>query len=271
MKTSKSEDYYLHIAGSYIQVCFHPSGWDQARKYFVSKFILAYKRFIVSGKTVPSIHYSIDICDTLEYKGLLRKTEKKLYIMVYEICSHKRLKTYYYISPTQFRIVMNTVIQILLRNHQGFLIHSSSSEINGEAVLFIGPSGAGKTTIVKLLQKKYMALTEDSSYICIENNHYYLYMTPLPEKISIKKRSNKYPISKIFFLFKSNHTGIEELKNRDDIYINIMKQLWTDTENAPHQIKFVADFVKKCRFYNLFFQKDANKLIRLFENIPEKE
>lgn len=270
MGSSRSEDYYLHIAGSYIQVCFYPSGWDKARKYFVSKFILAYKRFIVNKKMVPFINYTLDIQDTLEYKGLQRKTDKRLYIMLYEVCSPKRLTTYYYISPTQFRIVLNTAIQIVLKKRQGFLIHSSSSEINGEAVLFIGPSGAGKTTIVNLLQKKYMALTEDSSYICIENNHYYLYMTPLPEKISIKKRSNKYPISKIYFLYKSNHTGIEELKSSDDIYINIMKQLWTDTENASHQIKYVADFIKRCRFYNLFFQKDANKLLKLFENIPKK-
>lgn len=67
------------------------------------------------------------------------------------------------------RFLLKWVIIRALENHQVFYIHGSGVAKNGSALLFIGPTGFGKTsTLITFLQNGYKLITDDT--ILIRNN-----------------------------------------------------------------------------------------------------
>ena len=82
-----------------------------------------------------------------------------------EYLPHNTLTSYYHISISQFQFILRNVIQILLTENNGFILHASACVIDGKASLFTGFSGAGKSTVIKLLKTKYPALADDTVII----------------------------------------------------------------------------------------------------------
>lgn len=93
----------------------------------------------------------------------------------------------------------------------GVLIHSSSAHLEGKGFCFIGSSGAGKTTIVKLF-KKFKSLNDDLNLLFFSEEK--LCIFPLP----ILSKKIFYPIvdaSALFILNKSQKDEVIKIKKGD--------------------------------------------------------
>ncbi len=87
----------------------------------------------------------------------------------------------------------------------GILVHSSSAYFEGNGVCFIGKSGAGKTTILKLL-KSFQPLNDDLNLLFFSKEK--LFIFPLP----VLSKNIFYPAVPVRFIFILNKSRRDELK-----------------------------------------------------------
>jgi hypothetical protein len=163
------------------------------------------------------------------------------------------------------------MFELLLKN-RGFILHSSASISEDEAFVFVGSSGAGKSTSAKLLKEEYPRLNDDKSIIRKVNNNYFCYQNSFREKYEYRKNpeidARGYKVSKLFFLRKSNDFKMEKIADKDLVLKKILKQVLNSGQiPIGNAMKFVSSFDN---FYYLYFAKDKKRMIRFFKSISEK-
>lgn len=112
----------------------------------------------------------------------------------------KKTEVYYHLNETQFNIILVDIFEELLAQHNGFLLHASATAIDGKALLFSGPSGVGKSTIVKLIKKISLPLSDDLIAVKKIGKKLMVYQTPFAEKNVVQKNTHSYPLHAILLL-----------------------------------------------------------------------
>ncbi len=107
-----------------------------------------------------------------------------------------------------------------LAYRQGCIIHSMGMIQNGKGYLFIGHSGAGKSTMAKLMQQDATILCDDRNVIRKETDNYQLYGTWRHSDVSAVSPLSA-SLKSIFFL---NQSEINHLHHVDN-YRRSFKQL----------------------------------------------
>jgi hypothetical protein len=93
-------------------------------------------------------------------------------------------------------------------------VHSSAISYNGQAVLFLGESGTGKSTHTRLWTQNIKGaglINDDSPILRVENNTVYAYGSPWSGKTPCY-RTEKYPVAAIVRLSQAPHNSIKKLK-----------------------------------------------------------
>jgi hypothetical protein len=92
---------------------------------------------------------------------------------------------------------------------------------------FLGPSEAGKTTLVKLLQPVWETGNDEFNAIMPENGRYMLYSTPFKASINYTMSvMNSVKASQLFFLKQFNRNYIENIPDNKK-YFNLLKNIYT--------------------------------------------
>lgn len=259
------EPIYLSISDFFIKITFIEGEFPFSR--VISRNIQhIYSGFVVSDP--KRIDYEIEIIqrkkiDTLSYK------KTKNYIVIYERMSMTKIRTYYYISGLQFRLILRDIIIELLEKQNGFMIHASAIVHNKFAYLFVGKSGIGKSTIASLLENKYQVLADDSGILKQKNGYYYFYQSILSEKKNIYKDSCHYSLGGIFFLKQRQQCVLKKINNKETILAHLLKQLWGMQNNiSSNQMRNLTNFVNKNNlFYNLGFNTNILDILRVIKPI----
>jgi len=255
------ETKYLNIAGFVIRINFKLTEWEFALNKCKEGINEYYGGFMMKDKS-KKIDYTINFVERKILEMTYRKKEKINLINFFEILNKDTIVTFYQISIFQFQIIIRTILQELLTSGKGFMLHSSSIEINNYAYIFTGKNGAGKSTAMKLLSGKYRALADDTVIVRKINRKYYMFQTPFIEKEAwVKKNSDQLPIAGFFFLEKAHYFKIETIKDKNYILNRLIKQFFTEQEYVKKQIKILMGFVNHFDHFNkLYFAKDAVKL-----------
>lgn len=206
---------------------------------------------------------------------ILEKNSMKIrrsFIYAYGEIKINEMITFNHISLQQLTFALIKILQFLLKKNGGFLIHSSANIISGKAVLFTGESGAGKSTIMTFLNRQYQAFSDDTLIIKKANGRYLCFQTPLVEKNAWVKKTNRgFPISRIYFLRKSDFFRTNAISDKNRLISNLSRQIWTDkgvlNEHMGHFLDFINGFDD---FYRLYFAKDQNGVIKFFRDEHEK-
>jgi hypothetical protein len=93
------------------------------------------------------------------------------------------------------------VLQHLLLEHRGILVHALGVADRGEGVLFVGRSGAGKSTLATLY-KPYPDVTiigDERVIVTTEQGQFWLSGTPWPGD-GFRVSGHRVPLRRIFFL-----------------------------------------------------------------------
>ena len=116
------------------------------------------------------------------------------------------------LSPYAADCVLRIVHTLLLSREQGFLLHASSAVRGGRAFLFTGPSGAGKTTIVRHAPGDVTVLTDEISYVRRQGDGYVAFGTPFAGEWADVGEPVSAPIAAIFRLARGSapvHTALD--------------------------------------------------------------
>ena len=191
------------------------------------------------------------------------KFKNKNYIEYYKVGkSKKSIFTFYTISLEQFIQLLRYLLFYLLKR-TGFFMHGSVSIHNNKALLFLGPSGKGKSTIIGLLRNKALPFCDDSFIIRKIKSNYYCFQTPFLDKQSwVKKQSKGYLIKNIYILEQSKTVSIENT-NQFDAKNILLGELVGNHTNIKHSTYALMKFLKNSKCISwLFFNLDSEEIIQ---------
>ncbi|MEW6041042.1 MAG: hypothetical protein AB1633_05935 [Elusimicrobiota bacterium] len=167
-----------------------------------------------------------------------------------------------------FNSFLRIIFSLLAVELGGVLLHSSGSCIASGALLFIGKSGSGKSTIIKNLlvypNNRNKILSDEITLVMPSNNDgYNSFSTPFFGTLEgrLKITSKQAPVKKIFFLKKSNHFNIKKLKRNkalERLLPNIIFFL-KDGFFAEKVMSIAAGITEKIPCYELSFTERVKK------------
>ncbi|MFH1478500.1 MAG: radical SAM protein [Candidatus Omnitrophota bacterium] len=150
----------------------------------------------------------------------------------------------------------------LLADREGCVLHASGVELEGKGLLFVGVSGAGKSTMIKMLKGSSKILCDDRIIVRKQPEGFKMYGTwshgEIPEV------SNASALLKgVFFLNKSKENKIELINDKREITRKLLPRLikpFVTVEWWEKSLQFIEKMADEGTFYNLYFDKSGNIL-----------
>ena len=112
---------------------------------------------------------------------------------------------------TEVENFLRVYAAFLLLREQAFLLHSSAAVVEGEAVVFFGHSGAGKSTSALLCQEAgHPVLSDDLNILCERGGRWCVQASPFISEIK-SVQPGLFPVRRLFFLYKAKQNGIDSV------------------------------------------------------------
>src|SRR3989344_2181225 len=119
-------DLYVSIAGFTIRLRFGEIHYyDYPKRQLIHNIKHMYRGFFIPQTAVSSVDHTIFVFDNTTYRILGRNKNTKEYIQYYHTISKTQTETWYHVSSFQFATVMKKVVDRLLSQHHGFVLHAS--------------------------------------------------------------------------------------------------------------------------------------------------
>jgi len=198
---------------------------------------------------------------------LPNKKDKSNFALHFFRMDKNKIITYQFLSINQFNfLLIKFVLSYLMSKDKAFFLHCSANLINGETVLFLGSSGAGKSTITSIIHKFGLPSLADDGVV-IRNIKNILYAFPLPlfeKKKWINKyfsiKTNKgYPIKGIYFLKKSKFNFI---KKASKYYLaQKIPPLIYNIGFFDKNFSYTMEFIRRVKNINILFFSKSNQYL----------
>lgn len=261
------EEIYVNIAGLNIRIVFG-NAHDLAQR---SSFIEQVKDFLEGfiAKSSFAVNFTIEVIDMQKVDNAQAMKGKQHYSLFYQNITKTRISTYFQISLYEFEILIQNALYYLLGKNNGFLLHASAAKIGKDANLFLGRSGAGKSTSVALLKNAFQPLSDDSSIIRKTSGQYFYFRHPFTEKNVYKNKDSKpLKIARILIIRKAQSVTLKKIGDKTQLAKLLISQIQSPNEQT---IKNVMEFATRFEGgYILKFPKNKNLLQQFFKNL-EKE
>ncbi|HZU43773.1 MAG TPA: hypothetical protein VE994_13935 [Terriglobales bacterium] len=162
-------------------------------------------------------------------------------------------------NPYSVDAVLRIVHTLVLAQRGGFLLHAASAIRNGQAFLFSGISGAGKTTMARLAPPDATVLTDEISYISHERDSYIAHGTPFAGELATLGANEHAPIAAVYLLEKGSANRIDPVPTSDAIRALLRNTLFFAHDPAMVEQLFNAGcrFVERVPVRRLSFVPDA--------------
>lgn len=254
----------MSIAGYILKITFSKSDLFVDNREF-KKMIFRYNGGFIVNKKPKKIDYELNFSRT--NKMYILNKAKEVDICLYNKMNNHKMTTYYHISHLQFVFILRHIINQLIKN-DGFVLHCSANLVKQNAYVFLGKSGAGKSTISSLLSSKFAILADDMGIIKKEGEKYFFYQGPFLERNYASKSPKGFILKKAFFIHKSKSNRISKIEGNTFIK-KLLSQIWIEDESHEKRtIKNTLEFVSShTHFYSLHFSKTrASSLSNLLNN-----
>ena len=169
-------------------------------------------------------------------------------------------------NPYSIDAVLRIVHTLVLARQGGFLLHSASAIRNGNAFLFAGASGAGKTTISRLAPPDATLLSDEISYVRPQGKGYTAFGTPFTGELAKLGENVSAPVRALYLLAKGQENRIESMAPAEaarSLLENIL--FFAEDEELVRAIfRSTFDFLSRVPVSKLTFVPDARvwELIR---------
>jgi len=183
-----------------------------------------------------------------------------------------------FLFPSVHQFV-SRIFNILHHLSGGFVLHASSILINDKAIVFVGESGRGKSTLIDLIHKEnpqYTVISDNSAFISRQKGEYVIYPSPYLEANrlgSFQSRAVKRPPYKIHSVFFPFHNSVNIIKSLDfedrlqltkiNSHIPYQADIVFSSQEKKEFAKKVFGFITKVPMYKLEFAKDRRVIYNL--------
>lgn len=154
--------------------------------------------------------------------------------------------------------------QILLSRflafHEACLLHSLALSYKGNGYLFIGHSGAGKTTMAQIMKPEATILSDDRNIIRKHKDDYRIYGTWRTNELN-DISTGSASLKGIFFLNQAKTNKLDQLKDIKPIFYQLMDHLIKSLITPDWMMKsmdFVEQIANDIKCYNLYFDKSGD-------------
>ena len=175
-------------------------------------------------------------------------------------------------NPYALDSVLRILHSLVLTARGGFLLHAASAICDGQAYLFSGVSGAGKTTITRLAPDSVTLLTDEISYLRPSPVGYLAHGTPFAGELAKAGENAVAPVSGLFFLEKGPENRMAQLPAAEAVRQLMRNILFfaEDRELVEKLLVTACNFVEKVPVRRLTFYPDSRVWdeIRNFEGMP---
>ncbi|MGH9685108.1 MAG: hypothetical protein ACRD4S_16030 [Candidatus Acidiferrales bacterium] len=167
-----------------------------------------------------------------------------------------------YALDSLLRILLTTV----LLPERGFLLHAASVVRDGQAHIFFGRSGAGKSTISSL-SPKGSVLTDEISLLRYSGGAWQAYGTPFWGEFRADGINRRYPIAGIYSLIQASEDRVVPVPPKEIVRALLPCVLFFNSEPKANDalLQTIVGFARQVPCYRLHFRRDAS----FWEVIPQ--
>lgn len=158
----------------------------------------------------------------------------------------------------------------LLCRKRGMMVHGCGIVENGNGLLFLGQSGAGKSTIANLYKKQnVVVLSDDRIIVRYLDGKFYIFGTPWHGNADVSN-PGRAPLKSIFFIEHGNVNRINKLGEGDLVSRLVSTSFvpFWNKKGMEYTLSFCARIGSEIPVYVLKFLPDE-KIIGFIENINE--
>lgn len=162
-------------------------------------------------------------------------------------------------NPYSIDAVIRITHSLVLARAGGLLMHASSCVRKGQAYLFAGVSGAGKTTISRLAPPEATLLTDEISYLRRDGEGYSAYGTPFAGELAKPGENVRAPLGALYLLRQGLENRIEPLASESEAVRRVMENVLffaNDPDLVSMVFDTVYDLVRTVPVYRLTFTPD---------------
>lgn len=175
-----------------------------------------------------------------------------------------------YFHGVRHEYALDSLLRILLTQlllpQNGFLLHAATITRGGRGYVFVGRSGAGKSTVAAL-SPAASALTDEISLLRRDGENWFGYGTPFWGEFRADGANRRVPVAGIFSLVQANVNSVERLSVKQALTAMLPNVLFFST--APREnsdlLALLAQAAQRVRFYRLLFRNEPS----FWEAIPE--
>ena len=148
------------------------------------------------------------------------------------------------------------LLMYILAENQGAVFHCAGIELNGKGCLFLGKSGAGKSTITRqFLGKKNIALLSDDRMVVRKiDGEFKAFGTPWPgeERVALNR---SMPLSALFFIHHGSENKIKKITPKEAVkrILPVASIPWYDSKFITPILKFCEDIITHIPTYDINF------------------
>lgn len=150
----------------------------------------------------------------------------------------------------------------ILADRQGFYLHSSGLVLNGNGILFVGPSRAGKSTMVKLLKEYGEVLCDDRMIVRRWPRGYFIHGTWSHGEIPLVA-NKRAPLKAIIFLQQAKKNRLIPILDKKQVFheiiFRVIKPLVTPVWWGK-TLSLLSDLSNEVPAYRFLFTKSAGAI-----------
>ena len=169
--------------------------------------------------------------------------------------------------PSPFHYPQDQILLTLALAGRGAVVHAGGVSLRGKGILYAGPSGAGKTTLSRLLAAAgHEILSDDRVIVRRDAGGFALHGTPWPGEGGYAA-PGVLPLAAAVFLAKGSENRLRRLAPRDLArrLLPVMSVPWFDGELAGRYLELCEDLAARCPAFELAFRPDGGAIEALGE------
>jgi hypothetical protein len=154
--------------------------------------------------------------------------------------------------------LLRILLTFVLLPQRGFLLHAATVVRDGRAYIFVGRSGAGKSTVASLSPEGNV-LTDEISLLRYSDGRWQAHGTPFWGEFRAAGSNRQFPIGGIYSLVQAGSDRVEPLSAKDSLRALLPCVLFFTSKNDAHEalLKMLLGLVGEIPCHRLHFRRQA--------------